>query len=210
MESIWKTIIIICEGKSEENYISELNRFFRENDIRIILTPKPVGAGEYKSVIKTYKNQRTDNKKSKIEIWVDFDIYLRNDNNCMDNYQKKKQSIPDFLFNHQNFEDFLVLHKDDYTLQNWLDICRKLNHFSTPLHGKGEQGYMNLLENNIFPGYKKGDLPLNINKDSLVNLLKHNMDKTIPLKSDFADFLSKIIDTHILKCLVSLVILGLF
>ena len=187
-----KIFIIICEGSSEESYISELNKFFRENSINIILKSELVGTGGYKSVTKKYKDIHKKNNKDKIPIiiWVDKDIYLRNNNNCMDNYKKKAKNIPDFLFNYQNFEDFLVLHENKFILDKWIEICKKHNHFITPLHS---DKYIELLKNNIFTEYKKGDLPLNINETSLQNLLDHNRDKNIPIKSDFSDFLLNIL-----------------
>lgn len=196
MVNVYKTTIIICEGPSEENYIKELNKYFRESSIHIILTPKVVGTGEYKSVIKKYRevyqeyNGRNKKNKMPIEIWVDFDIYHRDNNNCMTNYKNKPKLIPDFLFSYENFEDFLVLHEDKVQLQKWEEICNKHNHFDIPLH---ENKYLPLLRDNIFPGYEKGSLPINIDKNSLNNLFEHNNnDENIKIKSDFASFLSSI------------------
>ena len=76
-----KSIIVICEGKSETKYLQELNRFLRENSAEnsIVFVPKTVWTGHFTEVVKKYRDERKLNKKANIEIWVDYDIYKRNE-----------------------------------------------------------------------------------------------------------------------------------
>lgn len=60
-----KSIIVICEGKSEKKYLQELNKFLRETSVdnSIAFIPKEVGTGHYNEVVKRYRNERKLNKK---------------------------------------------------------------------------------------------------------------------------------------------------
>lgn len=71
---------VICEGTSEENYIKEINKFFRENSINVSLYPINVGNGSFSQVYKKFKKVKSTNKNQEVVIWVDGDIYKRNKN----------------------------------------------------------------------------------------------------------------------------------
>jgi hypothetical protein len=47
------------------------------------------GGGDYKNVFTGYQDQYKKNKRGCIEIWVDYDIYLRNDRDNLNNYCSK-------------------------------------------------------------------------------------------------------------------------
>ena len=203
-----KSIIVICEGKSETKYLQELNRFLREKseDNFVVFLPKEVGTGHYNEVIKKYRNEfkkckskRNPNKKSNtdIEIWVDYDIYKRNEQKNYDKYKKKPKGIPNFKFNYFNFEDFLIMHFNDDVLNEWKGICKTNNHFNEPM--KSEK-YLKLIQQNIFADYDKSSLTnlFVFNKQALENLFKHNAEQS-EIKSDFAEFLENIIDKEKLK-----------
>lgn len=144
-------------------------------------------------VISGYKKQRRKNKRTKIEIWVDYDIYQRNDNDCMDQYRLKARGIPDFRFSYHNFEDFLVLHMEDEKVRKWSESVRLSGHLTTPLHSKE---YAEIFEC-IVTGYKKGDLsPDFISKESLLRF-KQNIQNPIipaPVEVCFGNFATFLID----------------
>ena len=187
-----KSIIVICEGKSENKYLQELNRFLRETtvDNSIVFIPKEVGTGHYTEVIKKYRNERKLNKKANIEIWVDYDIYKRNEQKNYNKYESKPKGIPNFKFNYFNFEDFLIMHFDDKVLNKWKEVCKVNDHFNEPM--KSDK-YLNLIKN-IFLDYDKGSLTslFVFSKRTLENLFKHNAEQS-EIKSDFAEFLRGIL-----------------
>lgn len=76
-----KTYIILCEGSSEKAYIQLINRLLTKNNIKITFAAKEIGTGHFSDVEKAYKKQCTENKKIDKVIWVDKDIYKRNDRN---------------------------------------------------------------------------------------------------------------------------------
>ncbi|BAG13966.1 hypothetical protein [Candidatus Endomicrobiellum trichonymphae] len=180
--------IIICEGGSENAYIQELNKYFKEQEINIIFRPSPVNTGHFKEVIKKYKCER---KKNKFYIFVDYDIYKKNTNKNNDNYTKKSKGIPDFLFNYFNFEDFLILHLNKNSILEYQKKCDDKNHFNIPMKS---EIYMPLIKN-FFNDYKKGNLPADfkISEESLKKLFFNNQDADIKFESDFACFLQEII-----------------
>jgi hypothetical protein len=148
MQKLHSHIVIVCEGFSEVAYIQQLNRLLRELNVSINLCPKKVGTGEYKSVMARYKIESKNNLRTKVLVWVDYDIYVRN---CI------QDKVP-FMFNKQNFEDFLFLHLDDDKLNVWLSICQAHNHFSEPMYS---EEYMPLVRQH-FSNYQKGDLPFDV------------------------------------------------
>ena len=182
-------IILLCEGESEYAYIQELNRYLRENECNFKFIPKVIGSGFYSEVQKKHKEVRKDNPRTPIRILLDDDIYVRNgDNHEQDNSSKLANSgyKEEFLFNVHNFEDFLMLHCDDETLNQWLIKCAEKNHKNTPMHS---EQYMPLVKE-IFPDYEKGELPFSPNdQEKLDNLFRHNEDNSIFIKSDFATYL---------------------
>src|SRR5690554_5613842 len=99
-----QAIIIVCEGPSEEAYIQELNRIFREKECHFLLIPRTSEGGDYKTVVNKYKSVRKNNPRDQIYIWVDFDLYKRNDKGNYDKYKNKPSHIPEFLFSKMNFE----------------------------------------------------------------------------------------------------------
>ncbi len=116
-------LIIVCEGESEVAYIQELNRLFREMEISATLHPVCVGSGFFSNVVAAYRNVRRANPRTNIQIWVDWDIYARNERQCMDAYSRKGKGIPSFCFSRQNFEDFLATHLAKDELARWLEVC---------------------------------------------------------------------------------------
>ncbi len=188
-----KTIIIICEGASQRAYIQELNRYFEEEEIPLNFIPRPSNGGQYTHVVRKYREVRKDNRTTRIIIWVDWDRYQRNDNCDMDNYQRKPDDIPNFLFSYQNFEDFLSMHFDHSKMQRWWASCVSRDHFTTPSHSKE---YIPAFIAFIGGNYSKGEMPINIDCHSLNNLKMHQRDTSIPFKCDAAKELFRLIETE--------------
>jgi len=168
--------IIVCEGESEWTYLQRLQSFLDqqpladgifETPLRFIVPERViVKNGTFGKLKNRYNQTRKQNKNFSIQIWADFDLYHRNDKSCAVNYARKTAGIPDFLFSYHNFEDFYALHSDGDRFQEWLRFGAS-GHFATPLHSVG---YLPEIKR-IFPGYGKGDLPVDfISWDSLKNL----------------------------------------
>ena len=185
--------IIICEGNSEYAYIQKLNRFLVENNYNFTLIAKIVGTGHYKSVQKKYLYEHKNNSKLPIKIWVDKDTYVRNDDGDKDNYARKLPKIPDFLFSTMNFEDFLALHTDKRTLENWFQICSRKRHHLSPMK---ETEYLPLVKEHLFSNYSKGDIPFEITSERLEQLFKQKDIKEYFFRCGFADFLEELMNTN--------------
>lgn len=171
--------IIVCEGESERAYLQRLQSFLEEQQpadgsftppLLFVLPERVVvKTGTFGKLKSRYNKMRKENKNSRIEIWADFDLYHRNDNQCAQHYAAKTAGIPDFLFSFHNFEDFYALHFDGAELAEWLRFggSSSTRHFETPLHS---DGYLPEIQR-IFPDYGKGALPTKfITWDSLKNL----------------------------------------
>ena len=182
-----RIIIVVCEGNSEYAYLQELNRFLRENEIPLRFIGVVSEGGDFSKVNSCFRNCRKGNKNNPIVVWVDNDIYKRNDRKCGDHYATKPQGIPNFKFNYENFEDFLVMHLPDDRVSTWQTICSNAGHFTNPLHSAQ---YLPLLSA-IFPSYRKGTLPesLGVNNTTLALMSCHNNDASIKFHSDFAKFM---------------------
>ena len=69
---------IICEGKSENNYLTIINRYFRDNNIdKQIIIKTLAGNNDIKN-LKTYIKEFSKSKPDAIYVWLDKDI-LYND-----------------------------------------------------------------------------------------------------------------------------------
>ncbi len=187
MYHIKKVYLVVCEGKSEKTYIQTLNRFLDDNGYNFTLLAKVVNTGHCTEVIKKYKDVRKDNPRGDIVIWVDKDIYTRNEQNDAVRYQNKPKNIPDFFFSIQNFEDFLALHLDEERVQKWHQSCSAHNHLLCPMT---ENVYLPLVQQHLFPDYSKGELPFEISHKILQTLFKNN-HKFIDCKCDFATFIEE-------------------
>ncbi len=204
--------IIVCEGRSEYVYLQRLQSFLELQaagwcvPLRFIQRlPKNAdgdenGGGFYTNVTRCYRQQRKDNKKAHIEIWVDHDIYLRQtsapERRNRTRYLSKPAGIPDFVFSFHNFEDFLMLHMDDSAVQRWHAAFDSTGHATNPLHSDAYLPHFA----SVMPGYQKGDLsPDFITQESLLRLKNNLATPLIPAPTDpcfrnFAQFLIDQID----------------
>lgn len=179
--NVTKNIIVICEGASEATYFQRLNSFLVSQPypddwcdvpIRFVIKPSKegVGTGAYKRVEQALRKEIKANPKFEKWVWVDADLYVRNDKGTRDGYLKRSQTIPSFCFSVLNFEDFLALHLDDEKFAAWVQIMSNAGHFKTPLHS---DDYETLFKQ-IMPNYRKAELPIDfITLESLGNLKRH-------------------------------------
>lgn len=191
MHYIKEIYFIICEGNSEFAYIQELNRYLENNNYLFILNPIRIGNGHFKAVRKKYNDFKKANPRNQnIIVWVDKDVYIRNDNGDKKAYENK-WDVPNFIFNLNNFEDFLVMHMPTHILEKWQDICRKKKHFEKPLC---EDEYLPLYQKSVFPKYEKGNIPFEIKDEYIQQALLNQKNTNILFKSDFLDLLSDLIE----------------
>lgn len=176
--------IIVCEGESELAYLQRLQSFLEklplaegtyDPPLRFVVSDRVlVKGGSFGKLKNRYNQIRKDNKRApSIQIWADFDLYHRNDNQCATSYAAKTAGIPDFLFSFHNFEDFFALHFDGQPVAEWLRFGGPtgLRHFITPLHS---DGYLPEIKR-IFPGYGKGGLPPDFVSWTSLQNLKSNL-----------------------------------
>jgi len=215
--------IMICEGFSERAYLQRLQSFLEaqtgEWPVPLLFIPRisvgtdgsEQGGGFYKDVVRCYKAQRRSNPHTSIEVWVDDDIYVRQDSAAERSnrarYMGKPAGIPDFVFSFHNFEDFLVLHLDDAAIQRWHTAFAPA-HVARPLHS-GD--YLSLYKS-VIPEYRKGDLSSDfITRESLLRL-KANLARPLvsmpadPCFRSFARFLIEQIDAAFPALLVQPVV----
>ena len=172
--------------------MQELNRVFRDECIPILFKPFPCDGGPCSNVIKCYKSVYERNKKGNIIIWVDSDIYVRSEDNKK-TYKNKPKNIPDFLFNNYNYEDFISLHLNLDELINWNRICVIKKHNILPLVSCE---YLKLFKG-VFTNYVKGDFPIkDFNITILNQAINNNKNSNIVLKSDFLDYIEKLLKDY--------------
>lgn len=175
-------IIVICEGDSEKAYIQNINRILNyKKSYGALFKPITVNTGYFYEVKKKFRSEYKNNPKSSIIIWVDFDLYKRNDKDCLEIY-KKKQGIPDFLFSCINFEDFLILHEKENTVSKWIKLSG--DHFKEPMHSDEYLSRFKLIK----PNYKKGELAQPIDK-SRFEMMLNNLESGKFYSNDFGKFL---------------------
>lgn len=181
-------ILVVCEGASECNYLVHLQRLLRELPLRadggvpltliglpkdsdpLTLQQKGVGTGVFGKVVMAYKCEHRKNPSARILVWVDDDLYVRDDKACGTDYARRPSGIPDFSFSAHNFEDFLALHFPDEQFEAWKNMFAETGHFQVPLHGAEYEPYLQ----QVWPHYKKAELPLGfVSIESLCNMIRH-------------------------------------
>lgn len=213
--------VIVSEGSSERAYIQQLRSFLANkmpvaDDFRprLDLIPKVTnngaGGGQFALVQQTYRKCRKADKRTPIMVWVDADIYVRNEGVVEERNAKNyagKKNLPDFLFSVMNFEDFLALHFDDDIFEKWYEAFSP-QHFKVPMHGSQHMPifvkiWQEHANRNSCKPYSKGDLPSGfISVHSLKNLMRHISDPRIVAlfrantpTDTFAEFLASKIRT---------------
>lgn len=176
-----KNIVVICEGASEWAYLQRLNSFLAslpfpdgwlDVPVRFIGRPPKVGVGTgaYKPVERALRKEMKENQTAEKWVWVDADLYIRNEKDSGDNYRRRPANIAPFYFSILNFEDFLACHLDDESFKRWITVMSATGHFTNPLCWDDYK----IPYAQILPGYHKGGLPADIiTLESLGNLKRH-------------------------------------
>jgi len=198
-------VIIVCEGKSDFSYLNALQRFI-ENDLplpagqidpplRFVPCPDPYGTGTgyYDKIIQTYRDVVEDFAPDPVEIWVDADIYIRNESlpsdptkHNGDEYRNREADIPIFHFSYHNFEDFVALHCDGAMFAKWkanvlFAVSKDTNqtHHDSPL---SNAEYAPLFQK-VVPRYSKRKMPFEMSIAHLANLRRNLQDSDVQTMS---------------------------
>ena len=185
---------IICEGKSESDYLNIVNRYFRENSIdKQIIIKTLTGNTDIKN-LKNYIKEFSKSKPDAIYVWLDKDIlYNDKQKNIITNIEiinkNRKQANIDIKYSYMNFEDFLSMHfeKECKDLQN---ILEKKQHFTKPLNS---EEYLKIFKE-IFKEYKKGDLQKilkEITSNNILMVKTNQNDNKCKFKCDIIELLFK-------------------
>ncbi len=188
-----KIIIVVAEGQSEVAYLNELNRYFREEEIDTVFYPVKAVNGQYREIRKAYNTVVKKNRKSRIEILVDRDIYIRDESESEGYKGRREDGLPRFRFQYMNFEDFLILHFSRHTALRWARISKEYGHDILPMTAKE---YLPLMRRTHIFGavhYRKGEIPFKITQERLDNLIRNDRSRDIYLHSDFTDVLIEIL-----------------
>ncbi len=188
-----RIIIVVAEGQSEVAYLNELNRYFREEEIDTVFYPVKSVNGQYREIRKAYNAVVKKNRKSRIEILVDRDIYIRDESERRDYERREEDGLPRFRFSYMNFEDYLILHSSSHTAERWARISKEYGHDILPMTAKE---YLPLMRRTGIFGkthYRKGEVPFKITSERLYNLIRNDRSRNIYLHSDFTDVLIEIL-----------------
>lgn len=184
---------IICEGKSESDYLNIVNRYFRDNNIgKQIIIKTLTGNTDIKN-LKNYIKEFSKSKPDAIYVWLDKDILYNTKQNIITNIEtinkNRKQANIDIKYSYMNFEDFLSMHfeKECKDLQN---ILEKEQHFTNPLNSKA---YLEIFKD-YFKEYKKGDLSTilkEITSNNILMVKTNQNDNKCKFKCDIIELLFK-------------------
>lgn len=157
------------------------------------ITNDKIGGGSFCLVQRTYKRMYPQNKHLPLKVWVDCDIYIRNEGAneiaCAKGYAAKGK-MPDFNFMVMNFEDFVAMHFDDAVFDAWKCEMENAGHFMRPLHGKDYaprfekiwQQYLLSIGSRSNKPYAKGSLPEDfVTIESLKNMIQHCNDEKLEM-----------------------------
>ena len=215
-----KRIIFVCEGKTDCAYLHAVQRFI-ENDIsiavygepklRFIPDPDPLGAGtgKYDTIVERYNKAVQEFAPDPVNIWVDADIYIRNEELGLNSgkfnfteYQNRPSNIPVFHFSYHNFEDFLALHYEESVFNVWKQtVLYAVSHNTSRSHSEYPliRSEHAPLFQKVFPRYsKRKSIPFDITIDRLVNLRRNVNDldvQSMTLLQPGVSFASYLLDT---------------
>ena len=184
---------IICEGNSENNYLTIINRYFRDNNIgKQIIIKTLTGNTDIKN-LKNYIKEFSKSKPDAIYVWLDKDILYNDKQSIITNIEainkKRNKAKIDIKYSYMNFEDFLSMHFDEKCkeLQNKLETQQ---HFTKPLNS---EEYLKIFKE-IFKEYKKGDLSTilkEITSNDILMVKTNQNDNKCNFKCDIIELLFK-------------------
>ena len=198
----WQTWFIVCEGASEEAYVKALGQFLRDYEVGLRINFRVVNAGGGRAFSKVKEAVKDLQKKYPKEcrayvhmrIMVDRDCYARSKTDRK-KYEEAKASLPRFLFQYFNFEDFLLMHFSAEIVEAWRK--ESAAHFKRPwTAGEYMPKFKAFVEEHkealkSLQNYKKGDV-FPLTQEHLENLFQNNTQDGLP-RSDFAAFLKDLI-----------------
>lgn len=215
---VYKYILVVCEGGSEERYIKVLKKFFREYTDKQIVT---IVSSNLRGgiTVSNYISRIKDALKSaggdfdELCIWLDVDLFKRKYNNlsleeikemCQQEINRALVNLPRGLrvanlpvklcFNYMNGEDFLSMCHGGDVVMLWQDFCEKNNHFINPMVAAFYKGEAD----RIIPCKTGDECWLDFqNIENIKNLISCNENLDIKFSSDFVDFISKLVDETI-------------
>lgn len=193
-------ILLVCEGSSEENYITQLNRLFRyaDSECRVFI-PYNANSGKYPFIRNKYNEVLKRNKKQKdnIRIWLDKDLYLRDGTEECSKFNSKDYLILQSLFSLMNFEDYLALHCTPEIVEDWQSICESNNHFVTPMHASQYEMLFNkFISKNFCIDYRKGEVPFDLTQQRILQLFDNLKSNKFKFENDFGTYLMKLYETN--------------
>lgn len=188
-----KIYLIVCEGDSEFAYVQQLNRYLNEKGLGVVLIPANAHGGGFKSIRQFCREKKTQ-ANGRTFVFVDRDIYFRDDDQNGTMYESEKHLLPPFQFQTWNFEDFLLLHFSPALIEQWRDVSASNGHANMPKRGKEFLPIFEAFchdhndELKFLLPYEKGDMPFSLTDQHFANL-RFNNSGSYP-HSEFA----KIID----------------
>ncbi|MGQ4005176.1 hypothetical protein QIW49_01650 [Francisellaceae bacterium CB300] len=197
-----KTIAIICEGKTEHNYIQALDSYiWNEGHEDITLIPIKIDGcrvNNYLSVIHDCFAKNLRQKVNNVFIWLDKDIFVRAGKNIdivskeiiakAKNSGMNKNTQTTIIFNTMNGEDMMMLHENEEIAKQWYKIMQTKNHFSNPLVKKDYEP----LVKTIYSKYKKNQ-KITLDSQKLKQFINNNNNQEIAMQSDIVDLIKLVL-----------------
>ena len=187
--------LIVCEGDSEVAYVQELNRYLNEHGKPIVFLSVNAGGGGFSTIRQCCRNRKTQ-RNGRTFVLADKDIYVRNDNGNGESYENEKETLPPFLFQSWNFEDFLLMHFPAQVVAEWREIAGSNGHRQLPKHSQEYapiyaafcREHQETLCYDL--PYEKGDMPFALTQQHVANLLANN-GQDFP-HSEFAELIGRV------------------
>lgn len=188
---------IVVEGKTEEQYFKRLNQLDEVKQSPLFFEPYPAGTCSCTAVCRKYNEVlRTHKVRKSSPGWNDVKMIVL-DKDVFSWRKEKEENFPQdvLYFSVFNFEDFLIQHLESAPVVNWNNICIQQNHFNIPMEHKC---YLTHVKN-IFPNYKKGTMPFDLEITHLQRL-KENINRRCfnppEQKNDFCKWFVKLLTEH--------------
>jgi hypothetical protein len=201
-----KIYYILCEGNSEVNYITKLNKFLDQENYNFTFcsenlygcfpSKKDNEKSAYRRIIRIFEEKLiVKTSKGLFLIWLDNDIFKRQGGlkkQILEQKFSKFRTIHkkiEIIYSYENFEDFLSMHLDQKKFEKWESICSESNHFENPMIASIYEEKMQTIISN----YSKEKLPseIQINRETMLVLKERQNDKNFHAKCDLISFLLK-------------------
>lgn len=181
-------IPIVCEGKSERAYLSDLNRLLVSKDGRQPFNIKSADGCRIKNLITASRELKLKDRKASSVLFV-VDEDNKYNANWLSGYNNQMNQLHDFFkFNVMNFEDVIMLHESFARLQKWISCMQSENHFTIPLTDQ----YYRPAFIKEFPNYVKGEMPFDVDRARVEQAFCNQKQQNF-IKSDFLIDLEKMI-----------------